>query len=78
LPLLVDTIDLRSWLGDSSFVGWTAATGGLTNAHVITSFALKNPVPEPSTWTLMAAGLGILSVAAGRRRRSAAWLLPAA
>ncbi len=70
--LLVDTIDLRGWLGEHSFIGFTAATGGLTNAHVITSFALTHPVPEPSTWALMAAGLGMVSLVAWRRRGFAA------
>lgn len=70
-PLLTDTIDLAAWIGNTSYVGWTAATGGLTNDHLITAFPVANPVPEPATWALLAAGLALLGLRARRPRQAA-------
>ena len=65
----------RTFAASSSF-GWfvncTDCTGGAATA-VITNFAVA-PVPEPSTYALMAAGLaalGAISRAGARRGRAA-------
>lgn len=39
------TIDLQQLVGDSAFVGFTAATGGLTNRHIVTSWTLDQEAP---------------------------------
>jgi hypothetical protein len=74
-PMLTDTIDLYGWLGPSITPGFTAATGGLTNEHLITGFALSvlAPVPEPGAAGLMAAGLAVIGMGMGMggRRRQA-------
>jgi hypothetical protein len=40
------------------YYGFTAANGAAIDGHFVTSAA---PVPEPHTWLMMAAGLGVLS-----------------
>ena len=47
------------------------ANGGQTNGYVIeySSVALQ-PVPEPETYALMLAGLGLLGAAARRRNKA--------
>lgn len=69
--LLIDSMDLHADLGGEAFVGFTAATGGLANAHVITSFSLIAPlaVPEPQTYLLFVLGLGLLAKQLRLRKR---------
>ena len=56
VSLMTDSIDLPAWLGPNPYLGFTAATGGSRNGHYVTAFSLT-PMPEPSTWALMVAGL---------------------
>jgi len=51
-------------IGYSVFYGFTAANGAADDGHFITSAV---PVPEPETWALMLAGLGLVAFAARRR-----------
>lgn len=46
-------------------------TSGFEKGHVeITSFVFSQPVPEPETYAMLIAGLGIMGVVARRRRSS--------
>ena len=63
----------RTFTASSSF-GWflncTDCTGGAATA-TITNFVVTQPIPEPTTYALLAAGLAALG-AMSRRRREAA------
>jgi len=56
--------DALGLAGNPVFYGFTAANGLASDGHYITSAV---PVPEPQTWALMLAGLGLLGWLAGRR-----------
>jgi len=63
--------------GTSAFVGFTAATGSATGTHELLGFSFSDTyltngvaaIPEPSTYALMALGLGIVGLAVWRRAR---------
>ncbi len=59
-----------TFAGDVSFAGLSANWGGvqLDEVRLGTSFADVTPIPEPSTYAALA-GLGVLGLAAVRRRR---------
>lgn len=67
-------IDISSYLGtNQAYVGFTSGTGAGWENHDILSWQFANtteltpPVPEPSTYALMLAGLGAIGFAARRR-----------
>lgn len=78
-PTLSLNHDLFALLGDSVFVGFTAATGGLNNVHDIESWALDwgsaptrgpaIPVAANASWALLALVLGVLMFAGLSLRR---------
>jgi hypothetical protein len=51
------------------YYGFTASNGLATDAHMVTSAV---PVPEPETYAMMLAGLGLLGFSARRRKQKAA------
>lgn len=65
-------IDLPGLAGDSfAYVGFTGGTGAAAADITITNFAFATPVPEPTTWATMGAGLGLVGLAYRRRLRRA-------
>jgi hypothetical protein len=65
----VDTIDLSAKFGSTMFVGFTGGTGGTDADQRITSFSVS-AVPEPETYAMMLAGLGLVGFAARRRKQA--------
>ncbi len=62
------TIDLSARFGGSFYAGFVSGTGLSYADHRITSWSLA-PVPEPETYALFAAGLGLLAATSRRRAR---------
>ena len=62
------TVDLSARFGESFYAGFTSGTGLSYADHRITSWSLA-PIPEPETYALFAAGLGLLAAAMRRRAR---------
>ncbi len=62
------TINLNTQFGPNMYVGFTGATGASYADQRITSFEMTTAVPEPETYAMMLAGLGLLGFAARRRK----------
>ena len=65
------SIDLAAKFGPTMYAGFTGGTGGSYAFQYITSASIA-PVPEPETYALMLAGLGLLGVVSRRRKLNAA------
>lgn len=59
-------VDLQARFGEFFYAGFTSGTGLSYADHRITSWSLA-PIPEPETYALFAAGLGLLAAAMRRR-----------
>lgn len=64
------TVDLSAKFGSTMYVGFTGGIGGTAADQRITAFSLTTAVPEPETYALLLAGLGLVGFAARRRRHS--------
>ncbi len=60
--------DTLGMVGKDVYYGFTAANGGATDGHYVTS---AMPVPEPASWAMTLAGLAVVGFAARRRVRRA-------
>lgn len=60
------TFDLQARFGPTMTVGLSAATGGGFTDQSITSWTLA-PVPEPETFAMLLAGLGLMGAVARRK-----------
>lgn len=65
----VATVDLSQKFGNTMYVGFTGGIGGTDADQRITSFNLTSAVPEPETYAMMLAGLGLVGFAARRRKK---------
>lgn len=59
----------ENYLGRTLYLGFTAANGAATDGHLVSS--LTAPVPEPETWAMILAGLGIVGWRLRARRNAA-------
>ncbi|NGZ85954.1 PEP-CTERM sorting domain-containing protein [Duganella sp. SAP-35] len=62
-----DTVDLSAKFGSTMYVGFTGATGGADADQRITGFSVS-AVPEPETYAMLMAGLGLVGFAVRRRK----------
>ncbi|MFO1320539.1 MAG: L-type lectin-domain containing protein [Burkholderiales bacterium] len=62
------SVDLAARFGAQMYAGFTAGTGLSYADQRITSWGAAAPVPEPETYALLVAGLGLLGLARHRRR----------
>jgi len=60
--------DESNFLGRGLYIGFTAGNGLADDAHFVGSLTVAPPIPEPSTWALLLAGLGLAGLAARARR----------
>ncbi len=59
---------IKDYVGSSSgLVGFTAATGAVTQTALLKSFNHNSPNPEPSTYVLMGVGMVIAGIAARKK-----------
>lgn len=61
-------VDLGAKFGSTMYVGFTGGTGGTDADQRITAFSLTSAVPEPATYAMLLAGLGLVGFAARRRK----------
>jgi hypothetical protein len=62
------TVDLSAKFGSTMYVGFTGGTAGTDADQRITSFSLTSAVPEPETYAMLLAGLGMIGFTARRRQ----------
>ncbi|MDP3872602.1 MAG: PEPxxWA-CTERM sorting domain-containing protein [Methyloversatilis sp.] len=64
-----DVYDEESnFLGRGIHFGFTAGNGLADDVHFVGSLTVAPPIPEPSTWAMLLAGLGLAGFAARARR----------
>jgi hypothetical protein len=62
------SVDLFGKFGSTMYVGFTGGTGGTDADQRITAFSLTSAVPEPETYAMLLAGLGLVGFASRRRK----------
>ncbi|MBP6097320.1 MAG: PEPxxWA-CTERM sorting domain-containing protein [Methyloversatilis sp.] len=58
-----------NFLGRGIYIGFTAGNGLADDGHFVGSLTFAPPVPEPASWAMLLAGLGLAGFAARARRR---------
>ncbi|MRW91388.1 PEPxxWA-CTERM sorting domain-containing protein [Duganella sp. FT80W] len=64
------TVDLSAKFGSTMYVGFTGGTAGADANQSITSFSLTSAVPEPATYAMLLAGLGMVGAISRRRKKA--------
>ncbi|NVM76391.1 hypothetical protein FHW83_002186 [Duganella sp. SG902] len=62
-------VNLSDKFGGTMYVGFTGGTGGTDADQRITSFSLISAVPEPETYAMLLAGLGLVGFASRRKAK---------
>ncbi|WP_432382212.1 lectin-like domain-containing protein [Duganella sp. P38] len=62
------TVDLGAKFGSTMYVGFTGGIGGTDADQRITAFSLTTAVPEPESYAMLLAGIGLIGFAARRRK----------
>ncbi|MTV37153.1 PEP-CTERM sorting domain-containing protein [Duganella radicis] len=61
-------VNLSEKFGGTMYVGFTGGTGGTDADQRITAFSLTSAVPEPESYAMLLAGLGLVGCASRRRK----------
>ena len=67
--IMSTTVDIYGTLGSQAYVGFSAGNGGAYGSQDILNWSFTSPVPEPETYAMLLAGLGLVG---GQIRRRAA------
>ncbi|OYY93813.1 MAG: hypothetical protein B7Y41_10135 [Hydrogenophilales bacterium 28-61-23] len=65
--IMSTTVDIFSTLGSQAYVGFSAGNGGAYGSQDILNWSFTSPVPEPETYAMLLAGLGLVGWQIRRR-----------
>lgn len=65
--IMSTTVDVFATLGSQAYVGFSAGNGGAYGSQDILNWSFTSPVPEPQTYAVLLAGLGLVGWRIRRR-----------